>query len=69
MLFLEVNEYLKGLTTGYGARVHVHEPGTYPYPAEEGLYIPASMETDIGLRMVWHIINTRDSHLEFAFHC
>jgi hypothetical protein len=52
VFYLEVTEYLKGLTTGYGARIQIHEQRTYPFPAEEGLFIPASMETDIGLRMV-----------------
>ncbi|XP_060578291.1 amiloride-sensitive sodium channel subunit alpha-like [Ruditapes philippinarum] len=49
--YLETEEYLKGLTTGYGARIQIHEQRTYPFPTEEGLFIPASMETDIGLRM------------------
>ncbi|XP_045160381.2 amiloride-sensitive sodium channel subunit beta-like [Mercenaria mercenaria] len=52
VFYLEVTEYLKGITTGYGARMQIHEQRTYPFPAEEGLYIPASMETDIGLRMI-----------------
>ncbi|XP_045160274.1 amiloride-sensitive sodium channel subunit beta-like isoform X2 [Mercenaria mercenaria] len=52
VLFLEVTEYLKGITTGYGARIQIHEQRTHPSPAEEGLFIPASMETDIGLRML-----------------
>ncbi|XP_053395303.1 amiloride-sensitive sodium channel subunit alpha-like isoform X1 [Mercenaria mercenaria] len=52
ILFLETNEYLKGITTGYGMRVNIQKPSTYPFPADEGMYIPASMETDIALKLV-----------------
>lgn len=51
-LFLETDEYLKGITTGYGARISIQKPNTYPFPADRGLFIPASMETDIGLKLV-----------------
>ncbi|KAL4236499.1 hypothetical protein ACF0H5_004885 [Mactra antiquata] len=51
ILFLETNEYLRGLTTGFGTRVVVQERNTYPFPSHEGMFIPASMETDIGLKM------------------
>ena len=52
VLYMEVMEYLEGITTGYGARIQVHEPGTYPYPVHEGMHVPASMETSIGLKLV-----------------
>jgi hypothetical protein len=52
VLYLEVADYLKGLTTGHGAKIQIQEQRTYPFPTEEGLFIPASMETNIGLKMV-----------------
>ncbi|XP_052254566.1 degenerin mec-10-like [Dreissena polymorpha] len=52
VLYMEVMEYLEGITTGYGARIQVHEPGTYPYPVHEGMHVPASMETSIGLKLI-----------------
>ncbi|XP_052255006.1 amiloride-sensitive sodium channel subunit beta-like [Dreissena polymorpha] len=52
VLYMESMEYLQGITTGYGARIQVHEPGTYPYPVHEGMHVPASMETSIGLKLV-----------------
>ncbi|WAR23025.1 SCNuncharacterized [Mya arenaria] len=52
-LYLESSEYLSGVTTGYGARLLLHEPDSYPYPAHEGIFIPASMETSIGLKMTY----------------
>ncbi|XP_052775053.1 amiloride-sensitive sodium channel subunit beta-2-like [Mya arenaria] len=51
--YLESSEYLSGVTTGYGARLLLHEPDSYPYPAQEGIFIPASMETSIGLKMTF----------------
>ncbi|XP_060578294.1 amiloride-sensitive sodium channel subunit beta-like isoform X2 [Ruditapes philippinarum] len=52
VLYLEMSEYLKGVTTGYGVRMQIHEQETYPFPYQEGHFVPASMETDVGLRMV-----------------
>ena len=51
-LFLEADEYLAGITSGYGLRVQIQEPNQRPFPAQEGLYVPSSFETDIGLKMV-----------------
>lgn len=52
VLFLETDEYLDGITTGYGIRVHIQDQDTYPFPADEGIFVPAAMETDIGLKML-----------------
>lgn len=52
ILFLEIDEYLKGLTTGYGARVQFQKRDTYPFPKAEGVFISGAMETDIGLKYV-----------------
>ena len=49
---MESTEYIPGVSNGYGARLTVSEPGTYPYPSDEGLDISSSMETSIGLKMV-----------------
>ena len=49
---MESMEYIPGVSNGYGARLTVSEPGTYPYPSDEGLDISSSMETSIGLKMV-----------------
>ncbi|XP_053395811.1 uncharacterized protein LOC123525591 [Mercenaria mercenaria] len=50
VLFLETSEYLKGLTTGYGARIQFQEQDTYPFPFDQGVFISGAMETDIGLK-------------------
>ncbi|KAH3699077.1 hypothetical protein DPMN_074031 [Dreissena polymorpha] len=52
VLFMESMEYLEGITCGYGARIQVHEPGTYPHPVHEGMHVPAAMATSIGLKLV-----------------
>jgi len=41
------------MSTGYGTRIQIHQPGTFPFPAQEGIFIPAAMETDIGLKLVF----------------
>ena len=52
LLYLETGEYQYGITQGYGIRVQIHEPGSIPQPEEEGYFVPASMETSIGLKKV-----------------
>ena len=51
-IFLQNEEYLKGITNGYGIRLTIHHPSTFPYPHDEGIFIPAAMETSIGLKLV-----------------
>ncbi|KAL3869719.1 hypothetical protein ACJMK2_042368 [Sinanodonta woodiana] len=52
MLNLEVDEYIKSLSTGYGVRMVIHKSGTYPFPTEEGFTLDPGREINIGLRMV-----------------
>ena len=52
LLYLETGEYQYGITQGYGIRVQIHEPESLPHPEEEGFFVPASMETSIGLKKV-----------------
>jgi hypothetical protein len=49
---MDKEEYLKQLNEGYGARILIHDRNTFPFPAEEGFYVPSSSETQIGVRMV-----------------
>lgn len=56
ILYMDKEEYLKQISEGYGARVLVHDKDTYPYPLEEGFFVPSSSETQIGLRMVRYLI-------------
>lgn len=51
-LYIEKSEYLKGIATGYGTRIQIHQPGTFPFPDQEGMFLPAAMQTDIGLKLV-----------------
>jgi len=55
VLYLEATEYVKGVSTGFGARVQIHEPNSYPFPSDEGFHVPASMETSIGIKMVFSL--------------
>ncbi|XP_052070447.1 degenerin-like protein unc-105 [Mytilus californianus] len=52
ILYMDRNEYLKQISEGFGARVQVHDIGTFPFPDEEGIFVPSASETQIGLRMV-----------------
>ena len=52
VLYLETTEYLTGISTGYGARVQIHEPMSYPFPTDEGFHVSASMETSIAIKKV-----------------
>ncbi|KAL5016079.1 hypothetical protein ScPMuIL_005668 [Solemya velum] len=51
-LNIEPEEYVTNFATGYGIRLVLHEPGTYPFPLEEGLTMSTGYETSIGLRMI-----------------
>lgn len=56
-LYMQNEEYLTGATQGYGARVTIHEHGSLPYPATDGIFIPTAFETSIALKRV-NICNT-----------
>ena len=51
-LNLEIDEYVSSFSTGYGIRLVLHEPGTYPLPTDEGITLGPGTETNIGLKMV-----------------
>ncbi|XP_060588552.1 degenerin unc-8-like [Ruditapes philippinarum] len=51
-LNLEIDEYVSNFSTGYGVRLLLHEPGTYPLPTDEGITLGPGTETNIGLKMV-----------------
>ena len=36
-----------------GLRLVIHEPGTLPFPEEEGFTLNPNYETTIGMRMVY----------------
>lgn len=52
MLYTENDEYLPGISQGYGMRLQIHKQGTFPIPDQEGIFISSSYETHIGLRLV-----------------
>lgn len=52
ILYLENAQYIPGLTSGYGARLAVGEPGQMVLPEYNGLYLSAGAETDVGLTLV-----------------
>ncbi|KAK3083686.1 hypothetical protein FSP39_001469 [Pinctada imbricata] len=51
ILYMEGEEYLEGISQGYGARVVVHEQDSFPFPADRGLYLSPSYESHIGVKM------------------
>ena len=59
ILFTENEEYLPGITQGYGARLHIHNQDQFPLPSENGVFISSASQTDIGLRLVivYYILN------------
>jgi hypothetical protein len=57
ILYTENDEYLSGISQGYGMRLLIHEQGTFPMPNDEGILISSSFETSIGLRLVRRTIN------------
>ncbi|KAL5016193.1 hypothetical protein ScPMuIL_005782 [Solemya velum] len=52
VLYTENHEYIDGVTTGFGARLAIHDRNTVPFPADDGLFVSANSETHVGLRMV-----------------
>lgn len=51
-LYLQTDEFVDGLTNGYGVKVVVHDRGTKPLPDDEGVFVPSASETNIALRQV-----------------
>lgn len=52
MLYTENDEYLPGISQGYGMRLQIYKQGTFPIPDQEGIFISSSYETHVGLRLV-----------------
>ncbi|XP_061195533.1 acid-sensing ion channel 4-A-like [Saccostrea echinata] len=51
IFFTENDEYIDSISQGYGLRLHVHQPGSFPNPYDKGLSIPTSFHSNIGLRV------------------
>jgi hypothetical protein len=49
---IEDDEYIGQLSEEAGVRVVLHEPGSTPFPFEEGFSITPGMATSVGLRKV-----------------
>ncbi|KAK6989097.1 degenerin unc-8, partial [Biomphalaria glabrata] len=52
VLFLELDEYLPGITGGKGAQIVIHPQGSYPFVEEEGIPIAAGSQTIISLKQI-----------------
>ncbi|CAL1539952.1 unnamed protein product [Lymnaea stagnalis] len=52
ILFLESDEYIKGISSGTGAQVVVHQQETVPFPDDEGMAIAAGTQSIISIRQV-----------------
>ncbi|XP_061175625.1 degenerin deg-1-like [Saccostrea echinata] len=51
-LNIETFEYVKDYMDAFGMRLVIHEPGTFPFPEEEGFTLNPRFETTIGMKMV-----------------
>ncbi|KAK3084021.1 hypothetical protein FSP39_006902 [Pinctada imbricata] len=51
ILYMELEEYLEGISQGYGVRVVIHERKSFPFPADRGIYLAPSFESHIGLKL------------------
>lgn len=51
-LNIETNEYVADYMDAFGLRLVIHEPGTFPFPEEEGFTLNPRYETTIGMRLV-----------------
>ena len=69
VLYMETTEYLSGISNGFGARLTIHAPNTLPLPSEEGMFIPSSMETSIGMKMVSQLTSNTFRHSNHVLLC
>ena len=53
VLNIETKEYIQNYMDATGLRLVIHEPGTLPFPEEEGFTLNPNYETTIGMRMVY----------------
>ena len=63
ILFLQNNEFLDGFATGYGARLAIHAQETKSVPLDDGVFISAASETNIGLTKVCVLFTVKLNHL------
>ncbi len=49
---METWEYVPWLTGAAGAVVTVHDPGTYPAPADQGVTLLPGWQTDVAVTLV-----------------
>lgn len=52
ILQVENFEQKENFLDGSGVRLVIHEPGTLPFPEEEGFTLSPGYETSIGMKMV-----------------
>ncbi|XP_046544724.1 degenerin deg-1-like [Haliotis rubra] len=52
ILFLETDEYISTIASGIGAQFLIHGTNTWPDPEVDGISVSATMETNIGMRML-----------------
>lgn len=52
ILQVEKFEQEENFLDGSGVRLVIHEPGTLPFPEEEGFTLGPGYETSIGMKMV-----------------
>ncbi|XP_046560778.1 degenerin mec-10-like [Haliotis rubra] len=52
ILFLETDEYISTIASGIGAQFLIHGTNTWPDPEVDGTSVSATMETNIGMRML-----------------
>ncbi|XP_050401041.1 amiloride-sensitive sodium channel subunit gamma-2 [Patella vulgata] len=52
VIYLENGEYLRGLTSGNGGQIVIHDRDSCPFPQNDGIAIASGTESNIGLRLV-----------------
>ncbi|XP_078617329.1 epithelial sodium channel subunit alpha-like [Branchiostoma floridae x Branchiostoma japonicum] len=50
-LYIEQDEYVPAVTPAAGVRVVIHQPGEWPFPADEGFDVGPGYSTSVGLRV------------------
>jgi hypothetical protein len=70
-LNIETKEYLEDYVDAFGMRLVIHEPGTFPFPEEEGFTLNPHYETTISMKLVgMHLCyknHMNQSILEYPF--
>ncbi|XP_066273655.1 amiloride-sensitive sodium channel subunit alpha-like [Branchiostoma lanceolatum] len=50
-MYIEQDEYVPAVTPAAGVRVVIHQPGEWPFPAEEGFDVGPGYSTSVGLQV------------------